>query len=365
VATGDRSGMVSIWNLDDTQTDSNGREPRKRFSRASHHGRVESLIFTRDERQLVSVGDDGCLSRTAPQEVQAVRLLSVPGWRDVFSGFRLADKGLAVLWSDEDPAQPTYLAALRQDASMHAWTLRRGDDVIHLRHRGREREDAPLKVDLPAGVSIDWFDFVPNTPLLLVRTHGGDHDLRFYDLVGRRWVLESFNPQADLVALSHDGKRVAYERQKVVTVVDFPGLDHCVELRRHPESVETIALNQDGSILVTGSGDRSIRIWNTETGTVLHVLKDHLAPVLAVAISADSKTLASGDATGRMKLWHLPSGKPFFDLPRMGEQCRELALSTDGSRLICRCPNYRLFEFLTRSEPSERDVSNYQVFPEY
>jgi WD40 repeat protein/serine/threonine protein kinase len=364
VAAGDRSGMIRLWSLESAPADSKPFSTRL-CSRASHRGRVESLAFANDGARLVSVGKDGCLSMMAPRSLEAVRNISFPGWRQIFTGFRLADDGTALYWCDGEPAEPKYAAALRRDGSAAAWTEKKFEAKIHLRPRAGQPEEAPLRVELSAGVWIEWMEFVPGTPLLLVRTHGDDHDLRVYDLVGRRRVLEEFSPRANLAVLSRDGKRIAYESQKVVTVADFPDLTRRVELKGHRESVESIALNRDGSILVTGSDDRSIRIWDAVTGALLHVLEDHRATVCALAISADGKTLASGDDTGCVKLWSLPTGKPLFDLPRVGECCRELAFSGDGSRLVCRCSNHLLFEFLARSEAPAKTVIGCQAFPEH
>jgi WD40 repeat protein len=363
VATGDRSGTIRVWSLESTHKNSSNGEPAWLFSRASHHGRVESLAFAKDE--LVSVGDDGRMSRTNAHSVESVRRISIPGWRDVFTGFRLADNGTMLYWCEDDGAEPKYTAAIQRDGSATAWTEKKSDATIHLRRRAGQPEEAPLSVDLPPKAWIERLDFIPDTPLLLVRTYGSNHDLLFYDLVQRRRVLENFSPQANLVAFSRDGKRIAYEYQKVVTVADFPSLDHRVKLQGHLESIEAIALSQDASILVTGSGDRKIRSWNAQTGEELHLLEDHRAPVLAVAISPDTKTLASGDATGRIKLWHLSTGKLLFDLPRVGDECSALAFSADGSRLVAGfLSNKSIFEFLTRREPPVRTVINCQVISE-
>lgn len=352
VAAGDRGGSIRVWSLESSQPDSNSGEWTRSFSRASHQGRVESMTFTRDGRRLVSAGHDGCLSMTAPEGSKTVRRISIPGGPDVFTGFRLAENGSAVYWHEDDPSDAKYIVAISRDGSATAWTTKKFDSTIHLRLRAGQPEDAPLQLDLPADVNIEWLEFVPGTPLLLVRTYRDNHDLRVYDLVSRRRVMEEFSPVANMTTLSRDGKRFAYEYLKVVTVVDFPAHTRRVELRGHAESVESIALSRDGGILATGSDDRSIRIWNALTGTLLHVLEDHRARVGALDISADGRTLASGDRLGCIKLWHLPTGKLLFELPRVGEECSQLAFSADGSRLVCLCGRDKAsFEFLTGAGP--------------
>lgn len=63
------------------------------------------------------------------------------------------------------------------------------------------------------------------------------------------------------------------------------------------------------SRLATGSGDKTARIWDTETGTPKHTLAGHGHWVLCVAWSPDGKRLASGSMDKSVRLWDPESGK--------------------------------------------------------
>ena len=91
------------------------------------------------------------------------------------------------------------------------------------------------------------------------------------------------------------------------------------ELRGHRDWINAIAFTPDGTrILSAGGGnpedwggfgsscDRSIWLWETSTGRVLHTFKGHRGAVMAVAVSPDSRLAVSGSSDGTLILWRLP-----------------------------------------------------------
>ncbi|EON65046.1 hypothetical protein W97_04281 [Coniosporium apollinis CBS 100218] len=63
------------------------------------------------------------------------------------------------------------------------------------------------------------------------------------------------------------------------------------------------------SRLATGSGDKTARIWDTDTGTPLHTLKGHTSFVLVVAYSPDDTILATGAHDNCVRLWEPQTGE--------------------------------------------------------
>lgn len=66
---------------------------------------------------------------------------------------------------------------------------------------------------------------------------------------------------------------------------------------------------ETSSRLATGSGDKTARIWDTETGTPLHTLVGHTHWVLCVAWSPDGSQLATGSMDKSVRLWDPRTGK--------------------------------------------------------
>ncbi len=81
-------------------------------------------------------------------------------------------------------------------------------------------------------------------------------------------------------------------------------------LHGHTEAVTCMAFSSDGTTLASGSGDTTVRLWNTATGKELITLHEHPTTVYAVAFSPDDMLLASANG------WYWVASPPL----RFGER---------------------------------------------
>jgi WD40 repeat protein len=66
-------------------------------------------------------------------------------------------------------------------------------------------------------------------------------------------------------------------------------------LSGHSSSVQSVAFSPDSRRIVSGSWDKSIRVWDAETGqTVLGPLKGHTGCVHSVSFCPDGRRIVSG-----------------------------------------------------------------------
>ena len=85
--------------------------------------------------------------------------------------------------------------------------------------------------------------------------------------------------------------------------------------------------------LVTGSSDKSVRLWDLATGKPRHK-EYHMEGVTALAVNPDDNTIATGSADGTVRLWdsNLRSMKPAL-VPQAGP-VRIVAFSPGGKLLL-------------------------------
>lgn len=116
-----------------------------------------------------------------------------------------------------------------------------------------------------------------------------------------------------------------------VSAIAQPPGEVLVALKGHADTVDCVALSPDGSLIATGSFDKSIRLWDA-AGKGLRSYagdKGHTGQVLAVAFSPKGDQLASGGADNTAKIWDVPTSTPGKTFAHSGGVNR-VAVATDG-----------------------------------
>ncbi|KAJ3120547.1 POC1 centriolar protein A [Nowakowskiella sp. JEL0407] len=76
----------------------------------------------------------------------------------------------------------------------------------------------------------------------------------------------------------------------------------------HMDVVNSVAISRDERMMVSGSGDTTVKIWNLNTGKEIRTLSGHLKPVNAVAI-CNERLIVSGSRDKTLKFWYASTGK--------------------------------------------------------
>ncbi|MBD2531849.1 WD40 repeat domain-containing protein [Nostoc flagelliforme FACHB-838] len=115
-------------------------------------------------------------------------------------------------------------------------------------------------------------------------------------------------------------------------------LEHTVlsyNLTGHSEKVTSVVISPDGETLVSGCADKTIKVWNINTGKLIRTTED-LGEISSVAISPDGHFLAVGSSQhpkSNVRVCNLNSGKLIHTLLGHQKPVNCIAISPDGQIL--------------------------------
>ena len=148
-------------------------------------------------------------------------------------------------------------------------------------------------------------------------------------------TLEGHSAGVTGVAMTPDGKRaVSASADKTLKVWDLETGVALLTVEGHSGRVNGVAVTPDGKGLVSASTDRTLRVWDLETGVELRTLEGHVAEVSGVAVTPDGKRAVSASWDNTLKVWDLETGAALRTLENRSGFLTGVAVAPDGKSVV-------------------------------
>ena len=288
VATASMDGTIGIWDADfKAGMTAASRVPRPIVTGCSNW----CVAFVEEGRRVVSAGYDGKVHLSDPRTLRGVDETEETGPNI---------EALAV-----SNGSPTRVVVGTAEGALEVWQLAPNGNKLW-------REHAPFPAHkAPIGCVAFW----PDDRHVL---SGGEDGLRLSDLetaTTAQWATPFVGDFLPALAVAPGGKRIlsaAWDRPVGSVWDENHGL--VTTLEGHTRPIRTVAFSPDGTLAATGSQDRTVRLWRTDTWKLVKTLPvnpvdDELAPIGSIAFSPDGRYMAVGsdqnEWAGLVTFWEL------------------------------------------------------------
>jgi WD40 repeat protein/serine/threonine protein kinase len=136
-------------------------------------------------------------------------------------------------------------------------------------------------------------------------------------------------------AFSPDGTRIITGSwDRTARVWDASTGTPLLDLKGHTHNVDSAVFSPDGTRIITGSSDQTAKMWDARTGAPLLELKGDTAGVNSVNFSPDGSRIVTVSSDRTAKVWDARTGELLLDLKGHRGQVRAVSFSPDGSRIV-------------------------------
>ena len=282
------------------------------------------VVFSPDGKTLASVLEDG---QVGIWEIESGRLLAALG---ADTGPREHLIGIPAYSPDGK-----LLAAEGPDLTIQLWEVETGQIVRTLSGHGDAQMVHP---------TIEHLTFSPDGALLgseadVTRVWNVETGELLHTIQGRARHL-AFSPGGHLFATAGDNG-VIYQ-DGVIHLRDVQSGQIVRELESYTGYTGQLAFSPDGSTLVSTlvstGGNRIVRLWDTESGTLKAADEEYTAGFTTIAVpSPDGTILTSSFRDNEIQIWNISTGQIERTLATGYELgVGNLSLSADGTRLASR-----------------------------
>lgn len=326
---------IKIWDV------SNGRCLK---TITGHTNQIWSLTYHPDGQRIATGSDD-----------QTVRIWDVTDGKclEIIQGYTNSIKSIQFTPNGKK------LVSAHQDCTVKIWDVFTHQHLCTLKGHDSPMLSVALHPDggLIASGSEDGtikiWDFNKNKCLHTIREHTSNvWGISFspdgqlfasgsYDKTIKIWrldqkiciyTLKGYDDQIGTVTFNSEGSLLATAGESVVEIWDVASGNclYVLEEEEHKGRIKSVAFSPDNQLLVAGSTDKTIKIWDLHNRQLIRKLIGHDASVVSVAVSPDGEKIVSSACEGTIRIWNIDDGKCIQELTGHQNWVWSAKFSPDG-----------------------------------
>jgi len=159
--------------------------------------------------------------------------------------------------------------------------------------------------------------------------------LNSFNLNGETLELKGHDREVTSTCFSPDGSQVVSgSKDKTVRIWDAKTGKNIQTLNGHADAVTCVCFSPDGRQVVSGSEDKTVRIWDAKTGKNIQTFIAHDTYITAIDFSPDGEFIATGCNDNSMKIWNSSNGKMVHKLVGHSAKILDLNFSPNSKQLV-------------------------------
>ena len=197
-----------------------------------------------------------------------------------------------------------YIAAANSDNEIGIWDIKLHEQLGDLFENHKDE--------------IKSVSFSSNSKLIV--SVSADKKCLIWDIHSKKILYTLSDTPFTALTVSLKGNALAWGDQNYIKLLTFKTLDHLdgglheYNLKENEYYIKTISFSPNGKLLVSGSDDNTICIWNVDTLDKFAVVKNN-GNIDSIVFNPDSKSFVSSGSDG-IRYWYINSrGRPpsYFD----------------------------------------------------
>jgi len=158
-------------------------------------------------------------------------------------------------------------------------------------------------------------------------------------------TLDTTSVFTTAIAYSPSGDKIACGGKEGILTLFNTSSKAVHTLEAHLKTIRCVGFSPDSKKFLTGSDDRHIHLYDTETGTKLGSLSGHGSWVLGAKYSPDGRYFASCSSDNTVKIWDANNRENLLTLQQHTDNVWGIDWNNDGSKLVSVGSDRRIIVF--------------------